>query len=273
MTQQTWQSTAAPTGAIRVRARVGSRVVAAVASSPGDDLRVIDDVRAMDPRPTGETVRWHDAELLSPVLPNTIVAFAKNYSAHAEEMGVTPPAEPVFFLKPSSAVIGPGAAIELPSASEMVHHEAELAVVIGRTARDVTREQVPDVILGFTCANDVSARDLQARDGQWGRAKGFDTFCPLGPWVVDLPGLATGATQVRVGARVNGSVRQDGSTADLSYDVAALVAWTSSVLTLSPGDVILTGTPAGVGPIEPGDEVSVSIEGIGTLTNEVTRRG
>lgn len=273
MTEENWQRAVAPAGSLRLRARVDGRAVAALASAPGEVLRVVDELLAADPRPTGEMVAWDAAELLAPVVPRTIVAFAKNYSAHAAEMGGVPPAEPVFFLKPGGSVVGPGATIELPAVSGLVHHEAELAVVIGRTARDVSVEHAEDYILGYTCANDISARDLQARDGQWGRAKGFDSFCPLGPWIVELPGVAGGGASLRVGAVVDGEVRQDGSTADLIFDIATLVAWTSSVLTLSPGDVILTGTPAGVGPICAGETVSVSIEGIGTLTNEVARRG
>ncbi|MEZ5116220.1 MAG: fumarylacetoacetate hydrolase family protein [Candidatus Nanopelagicales bacterium] len=217
---------------------------------------------------TGVRHRLSDVRLLAPVLPSKVVAVAKNYAAHAEEMGTEVPGEPMIFLKPSTSVIGPGAAIALPPQSDRVEHEAELAVVIGRMCREVPLDRVGDVVLGFTCANDVTARDLQARDGQWGRAKGFDTFCPLGPWIdtdVDPEDL-------RVTCTVDGAERQSGSTALMVRDVAELVSWISDVMTLLPGDVILTGTPAGVGPLTAGELVSVTIDGIGTLTNQVVTR-
>lgn len=218
--------------------------------------------------PEGRVLRLSDVRLVAPVLPSKIIAVGKNYAAHAREMGGEVPAAPLIFLKPSTSVVGPGEPISLPWQSEHVEHEAELAVVIGRLCRDVPEERVPEVIFGYTCANDVTARDLQASDGQWTRAKGFDTFCPLGPWIetdLDLDDLAVECT-------VNGQVKQSGSTAEMVRDVAELVSWISSVMTLLPGDVILTGTPAGVSPIVAGDEVSVSIDGIGTLTNPVVDR-
>ena len=218
---------------------------------------------------TGTEIHIDDVDLLAPVLPTKIVAIAKNYADHASEMGSEVPAEPMIFLKPSTAVIGPEAVIRLPEQSARVEHEAELAVVIGRLCKDVPEHRVPEVILGYTCANDVTARDLQARDGQWGRAKGFDTFCPLGPWIatdVDPDDLA-------VECEVNEQIRQDGTTADMLRGVPELVAWISSVMTLVPGDVILTGTPAGVGPLRNGDLVTVTIEGIGTLDNIVSDTG
>ena len=208
-------------------------------------------------------------DLLAPVLPTKIIAVAKNYADHAAEMGGEVPREPMIFLKPSTAVIGPEGVIRLPGQSERVEHEAELAVVIGRLCKDVPEHRVPEVVLGYTCANDVTARDLQANDGQWGRAKGFDTFCPLGPWIetdIDPDDLA-------IECEVNEQVRQDGSTSDMVRTVAELVAWISSVMTLVPGDVILTGTPAGVGPLANGDTVTVTIEGIGTLDNIVSDSG
>jgi 2-keto-4-pentenoate hydratase/2-oxohepta-3-ene-1,7-dioic acid hydratase in catechol pathway len=214
----------------------------------------------------------HDIDgvtLLAPVLPTKIVAVAKNYADHAAEMGGEVPAEPMIFLKPSTAVVGPEASIRIPPQSQQVEHEAELAVVIGRLCKDVPVERVPEVVLGYTCANDVTARDLQARDGQWGRAKGFDTFCPIGPWIVtdiDPDDLA-------IDCEVNEQIRQDGNTADMVRSVRELVAWISSVMTLIPGDVILTGTPAGVGPLRHGDLVTVTIEGIGTLDNTVVEEG
>ncbi len=213
----------------------------------------------------GPPVPLSGVRLLAPVLPSKIVAVGKNYAAHAQEMGGEVPLEPMIFLKPSTAVIGPGDPITLPEQSERVEHEAELAVVIGRLCSEVPIRRVPEVVLGYTCANDVTARDLQATDGQWGRAKGFDTFCPLGPWIeTELDPTAVG-----VRCTVNGEVRQDGTTADLVRGVAELVAWISNVMTLLPGDVILTGTPAGVGPLVDGDSVSVSLSSIGTLTNRV----
>jgi 2-keto-4-pentenoate hydratase/2-oxohepta-3-ene-1,7-dioic acid hydratase in catechol pathway len=207
--------------------------------------------------------------LLPPVLPSKVVAIGKNYADHAREMGGEPPAEPVLFLKPSTSVIGPGGAISYPRLSNHVDFEGELAIVIGRLCREVPRERVPEVILGYTCANDVTARDLQKADGQWARAKGFDTFCPIGPWIdtdVDASDLAITTT-------VNGVLKQNARTSLLLHDVTELVVFVSAAMTLLPGDVILTGTPAGVGPLSPGDEVAVTIERIGTLTNAVVGSG
>ena len=209
-----------------------------------------------------------DVRLLAPVLPSKVVAIGKNYAEHAAEMGGEVPETPIVFLKPSTSVVGPGDAIVYPGLSSEVHYEAELAVVISRLCRDVPVARAAEVVLGFTCANDVTARDLQRTEPQWGRAKGFDTFCPLGPWVatsVDPADLALRCT-------VNGQPRQDGRTSSMVHGVAELIAFVSAAMTLLPGDVILTGTPAGVGPLEVGDEVAVSIEGIGTLTNRVVAR-
>jgi 2-keto-4-pentenoate hydratase/2-oxohepta-3-ene-1,7-dioic acid hydratase in catechol pathway len=178
------------------------------------------------------------------------------------------PAKPLVFLKPNTSVIGPGDGIVYPPETSDLHYEGELAVVIGRICRYVPPERVSEVVFGYTCGNDVTARDLQRADGQWTRAKGFDTFCPLGPWIeteLDVADLAVTTT-------VRGEVRQSGRTSQMIHDVAALVTYVSSFMTLLPGDVILTGTPAGVGPMEEGDEVSVTVEGIGTLTNRVIRR-
>ena len=216
----------------------------------------------------GPPVPLADVRLLAPVLPSKIIAVGKNYAAHAAEMGAEVPTEPMIFLKPSTSVVGPGDRITLPPQSERVEHEAELAVVIGRLCSEVPVHRVPEVVLGYTCANDVTARDLQATDGQWGRAKGFDTFCPLGPWIV----TDADPTDLAVRCTVNGEVRQDSSTSLLVRGVAELVAWISNVMTLLPGDVILTGTPAGVGPLLDGDSVSVSISSLGTLTNRVVTR-
>jgi 2-keto-4-pentenoate hydratase/2-oxohepta-3-ene-1,7-dioic acid hydratase in catechol pathway len=210
-----------------------------------------------------------DVRLLAPVLPTKIVAIGQNYAKHAREMGGEAPAEPVIFLKPSTAVCGPGDPIAYPvKLSERVDFEGELAVVIGRLCRDVPPERVPEVIFGYTCANDVTARDLQARDGQWARAKGFDTFCPLGPWIE----TGLDPADLELTTIVNGEIRQNARTSELLHDVTALVCYVSAVMTLLPGDVLLTGTPSGVGPLKDGDEVSVTVEGIGTLTNRVAYR-
>ena len=216
----------------------------------------------------GPPVPFADVRLLAPVLPSKIIAVGRNYAEHAAELGNDVPNEPMIFLKPSTSVVGPGDRIDLPQQSEQVEHEAELAVVIGRLCREVPVHRVRDVVLGYTCANDVTARDLQKIDGQWGRAKGFDTFCPLGPWIVTDIDIS----DVPVRCTVSGDLRQDGRTSQLVRSVPALVAWISNVMTLLPGDVILTGTPAGVGPLVDGDSVSVSIGSIGTLTNRVALR-
>jgi 2-keto-4-pentenoate hydratase/2-oxohepta-3-ene-1,7-dioic acid hydratase in catechol pathway len=220
-------------------------------------------------RLTGARFPLADVRLLAPVLPSKVIAIGKNYADHVAEMGGERPPEPVLFLKPSTAVIGPREPIVYPaSLSERVDFEGELAVVIGRLCRQVPPSRVPDVIFGYTCANDITARDLQAKDGQWDRAKGFDTFCPLGPWIeTDADPADLELTTV-----VNGEIRQSARTSLLLHSVTALVTFVSAVMTLLPGDVLLTGTPAGVGPLKDGDEVSVTIEGIGTLTNEVVTR-
>jgi 2-keto-4-pentenoate hydratase/2-oxohepta-3-ene-1,7-dioic acid hydratase in catechol pathway len=210
-----------------------------------------------------------EVRLLSPVLPRSkVVGIGRNYAAHAAEMGGEVPEEPLMFLKPNTSVIGPGDPIFYPRQTSELHYEGELAVVIGRICRDVPAERAADVIWGYTVANDVTARDLQRKDGQFTRAKGFDSFCPLGPWVeteVDV-------SELSVQTYLNGDLKQDGNTRDLFFDVPTLVAHVSSVMTLLPGDVILTGTPEGVGPMQVGDEVEVSISGIGNLTNQVKQR-
>lgn len=216
--------------------------------------------------PTGERVKLTDAKLLAPVIPRSkVVAVGKNYRDHAAEMGSEAPTEPLLFLKPNTSVVGPGDAIVLPRQSERVEHEGELAVVIGRIAKNVAEADAEDVIFGYTIANDVTARDLQQRDGQWARAKGFDSFCPLGPVIDTHIDVETGTIETSV----NGELRQSGRLADMVHSVAAIVAYASSVFTLLPGDVILTGTPAGVGPIVDGDTVEVSVSGLGTLSNPV----
>ena len=218
---------------------------------------------------TGQRYPLAEVRLLAPVLPSKVVAVGKNYAAHARELGSEPPAEPILFLKPSTSVTGPADAIAYPvKLTERVDYEGELAVIIGRLCREVPKDRAEDVIFGYACANDVTARDLQARDGQWTRAKGFDTFCPLGPWME----TAAKPGDLGITTTVNGDVRQHARTSELLWDVPALVEFVSSVMTLLPGDVLLTGTPEGVGPLTDGDEVSVTIESIGTLTNKVVIR-
>lgn len=203
--------------------------------------------------------------LLPPTSPRKIVCVGRNYAAHAKEHDAEIPTVPLIFLKPPSSLIGPGDTIELPPQSRQVEHEAELAVVIGQAGRWITAEQASAHIFGFTIANDVTARDLQRSDGQWTRAKGFDTFCPVGPWVE----TEFDSADAVITCHVNGSMRQMASTHDMIFSVQQLIAFISSVMTLEPGDLILTGTPAGVSPLSPGDSVEVSIEGLGSLTNTV----
>jgi len=219
--------------------------------------------------PDGRILPIADVRLLAPVIPSKVVAVGRNYAAHASEFGNEVPSEPMIFLKPSSGVIGPGESIVLPWQSTQVEHEAELAVVIGRLCRDVPRDRVEEVIWGYTCANDVTARDLQRSDGQWSRAKGFDTFCPLGPWVQTEFRVADGI----LACHVNGALRQQADLTEMVFDVPALIEAISAVMTLVPGDVILTGTPAGVGALQEADTVTVSIDGLGLLTNRVVDRG
>jgi 2-keto-4-pentenoate hydratase/2-oxohepta-3-ene-1,7-dioic acid hydratase in catechol pathway len=209
-----------------------------------------------------------DVRLLAPVIPSKVVAIGKNYADHAREMGGEPPADPVMFLKPSTAVVGHGDPVAYPRGVERLDYEGELAVVVGRLARDVPAAKALDAVFGYTCANDVTARDQQLADGQWTRGKGYDSFCPLGPWVeTSLDPVAS-----RVTTTLNGDVKQDAPTSLLLHDVAFLVEYVTRVMTLLPGDVILTGTPAGVGPMAVGDTVSVTVEGVGTLTNPVVAR-
>ncbi len=221
------------------------------------------------PQLTGESYRLADVRLLTPMLPNKIVAVGRNYAAHAAELGHEVPDVPLTFFKPSTAVIGPTEAIAYPPFSSDVQYEAELAVVIGRMCREVPLERVPEVILGYTCANDVTARDVQQREGQWARAKGFDTSCPLGPWIE----TELDASDLAITCTVNGELRQTGRTSLMVRSIAELIVHITEAMTLLPGDVILTGTPAGVGQLHVGDEVAVSIEGIGTLANKVIKRG
>lgn len=207
--------------------------------------------------------------LLAPVTPSKIVCVGRNYRAHAKELGNEVPAEPLLFLKPPSALIGPDATIELPAASARVEHEGELAVVIGSVLRDAPdAARARAAIWGVTCANDVTARDLQKKDVQFTRAKGFDTFCPIGPWIESDADW----TRAKLEVRVDGATRQSGRTSDMVFPPADLIAFVSRVMTLLPGDVVLTGTPEGVGPLATGNTVEVEIEGIGTLRNTVGPR-
>ncbi|VXC00318.1 FAA hydrolase family protein [Plantibacter sp. T3] len=214
--------------------------------------------------PTGERVPLADAVLLAPVIPRSkVVAVGKNYHDHAAEMGGEAPTEPLLFLKPNTSVVGPGDAVVFPKQSERIDFEGELAIVIGGVAKNVSAERADEVIFGYTIANDVTARDLQESDGQWARAKGFDTFCPLGPYI-ETEFSFDGAT---IETRVDGEVRQHAPLSDMVHSIGAIVEYASAVWTLLPGDVILTGTPAGVGPFTDGQVVEVEVSGIGVLRN------
>ena len=206
------------------------------------------------------------ASLLPPVTPSKIVCVGRNYRDHVKEMGSELPTEPLLFLKPPSSLLAPGGIVRLPAASARVDYEGELALVIGRRVRHLKPEDWRSAIRGYTLANDVTARDLQAKDDQWTRAKGFDTFCPVGPWVSDELDPTSGLT---LETRVNGELRQRGSTLDFLFPIPALLAHITSVMTLEPGDLILTGTPSGIGPLKAGDCVEVSIPGLGVLANTV----
>lgn len=243
------------------------------AAEQGDGVEVVElsgDPMVAGYDTTGRRFALEKVRLLAPVIPRSkIIGVGKNYADHVAEMrsetGGDVPAEPLLFFKPNTAVIGPNEPIVLPQISERVEHEGELALVIGAVAKNVSEEDALKVVFGFTCGNDVSARDLQISDGQWARAKGLDTFCPLGPVIETDPDLGA----LRVMTRVNGELRQDGSTADMIHSISRIVAHASEMCTLLPGDVILTGTPAGVGRITSGDTVEVEIPGIGILRNPV----
>jgi 2-keto-4-pentenoate hydratase/2-oxohepta-3-ene-1,7-dioic acid hydratase in catechol pathway len=212
----------------------------------------------------GKVLAMEDVELLAPCQPSKIVCVGLNYVEHANELKMKLPEEPILFLKPPSAVIGPGAEIVMPKSSEMVDYEGELGVVIGKRCKDIAADEAKKHILGYTCFNDVTARDLQQRDGQWTRAKSFDTFAPFGPWIACIdPAYAD------IKTRVNGEIKQSSNTSDLIFGVPSLVEFISHVMTLEPGDIIATGTPPGVGRLEKGDVVEVEIEGIGVLKNRV----
>jgi 2-keto-4-pentenoate hydratase/2-oxohepta-3-ene-1,7-dioic acid hydratase in catechol pathway len=239
------------------------------AAVEGDEIAVIDTHPFGEVTLTGVRRPLGEVRLLAPIIPSKVIAMGKNYADHAREMGSEAPSSPLIFIKPSTSVIGPRDAIQRPGSVGQLDFEGELAVVIGRLARDVPAEHALDVVLGYTCANDVTARDQQRADVQFTRAKGYDTFCPLGPWIE----TELDPSDLTVTTTLNGEPRQNGSTTDLVHSVRDVIAFISGVMTLLPGDVILTGTPAGVGPMVAGDEVSVSVEGIGTLTNTVVARG
>ena len=216
-----------------------------------------------------ETFLLEDVRLLAPVIPRSkVVCVGKNYADHAAEMGGEVPDEPIIFIKPNTSVIGPNDIIQWPSSSERIDHEAELAVVISKICKEVPREKAKDVIFGYTVANDVTARDLQKKDGQWSRAKGFDTFCPIGPWIDTefVPGSQL------VTATVDGELKQSAPLSDMVFDVPFIIEFVTKVMTLLPGDVILTGTPSGIGPMNAGGEVEVAVEGLGSLKNKVSNR-
>ncbi|APX32233.1 2-hydroxyhepta-2,4-diene-1,7-dioate isomerase [Brachybacterium sp. P6-10-X1] len=223
-------------------------------------------------RPTGTIVPLQDVRLLAPVIPRSkVVCVGRNYAAHAAEMGGEVPEQALFFLKPNTAVVGPGDPVAIPPYSQEVSLEAELAVVMKRMAKDVAVGDVPEAVLGYTCANDLTARDSQRSENQWFRAKAFDTSCPIGPWIeTDLD--VAGPAGLAISSHVDGAVAQDGTTADMVRSVAELIAEISTVVTLLPGDLVLTGTPAGVRTVEAGSSIDITIEGIGTLTNPVVRR-
>lgn len=219
-------------------------------------------------QPTGARHPLEDVRLLAPIIPRSkVIGFGRTYAEHAKELGNEVPASPLMFLKPNTAVVGPGDPVTLPAFSEEVSYEAELAVVIGRICKDVPAEKAGDVIFGYTCANDLTARDAQRTDNQWARAKGWDGSCPLGPWIeTDLD-----VEDVRIQGRLDGETVQDGDTTLMIWSVPELVAYASQAFTLLPGDVLLTGTPAGVGLLREGQRYDVEIEGIGTLTNTFRR--
>jgi 2-keto-4-pentenoate hydratase/2-oxohepta-3-ene-1,7-dioic acid hydratase in catechol pathway len=248
-----------------VRFRYGDRIATGAIDAGSDDIRILRGTFFDDPIPTGEQVPLADVRLLAPVLPSKLVCVGRNYAAHAAEWGLDVPEEPLLFLKPSTAVVGPGDPIQLLPISKRVDYEGELAVVVGRLARGVRAEDAYRYILGYTCANDVTLRDLQKTDDQWARAKGFDGSCPLGPWVeTELDPI-----DIRLEARLNGEIRQAAQTSDMVFGVAELIEYITEFMTLLPGDVLLTGTPEGVGRLADGDVVEVEVEGIGTLANPV----
>ena len=220
-------------------------------------------------QPGGEAYNLEQVRLLAPCQPSKVVCVGLNYADHARELNLTLPDEPIIFLKPASAVIGPGDPILYPALSTQVDYEAELGVVIGKLTRQISPAEAREKIFGYTCGNDVTARDLQRKDGQWTRAKSFDTFCPLGPWIED----DFDPQPAEIKLWVNQVLKQDSNTRQMLFSVDYLVSFISQVMTLLPGDVILTGTPFGVGPVKPGDTIEVEIQGLGRLTNRVKSEG
>jgi 2-keto-4-pentenoate hydratase/2-oxohepta-3-ene-1,7-dioic acid hydratase in catechol pathway len=216
---------------------------------------------------TGESFHESEVVLMAPVEPSKIVCIGLNYHAHvqASQSAEEAPEYPLIFLKPPSSIIGPGETIVHPGVSERVDYEAELGVVMGRAATKVTREEAEEYIFGLTCVNDVTARDLQKKDGQWSRAKGFDTFCPVGPWIVTGEDYRDGLVE----GLLNGEVKQSGRTSLMIFDVPFLVSYVSAIMTLNPGDLISTGTPAGIAPMKEGDEIEVRVENVGSLVNRM----
>ena len=217
-----------------------------------------------------KSLKLSDVKLLAPVIPRSkVVCIGKNYADHAAEMDSEVPSEPIIFIKPNTSVIGPNELIIWPRMSERVDYEAELAIVIGRICKEVPASKAKDVIYGYTLANDVTARDLQKKDGQWSRAKGFDTFCPLGPWIETefIPG------DQKITSTLNGEVKQSSMLSEMIFKVPQIIEFVTNVMTLLPGDVILTGTPAGIGPMPSGASITVAIDGLGALTNKVSSRG
>ncbi len=249
-----------------VRFRHGDRIATGAIQPGSESIQVLAGTFFEDPLPTGDEIAIDDVMLLAPVLPSKLVCVGKNYAAHAAEFGMDVPEEPLLFLKPSTAVIGPGDAIRLLPINQRTDYEGELAVVMGRLARNVRAEDASRFILGFTCANDVTLRDLQRPDDQWTRAKGFDGSCPIGPWIE----TSVDPTDAVVETRLNGDVVQHASTSDMVFGVAELIEYVTTFMTMLPGDVLLTGTPEGVGRIQAGDTVEVEVEGVGTLRNEVS---
>jgi 2-keto-4-pentenoate hydratase/2-oxohepta-3-ene-1,7-dioic acid hydratase in catechol pathway len=247
-----------------VRMKAGDDIAYGVADAEG--VLVYNGSPFVAWEPTETVVPWPNVKLLAPVLPTKVLCVGQNYEEHAEEMGVDLPNEPLIFMKPATSVIGQNQPVIYPSQSKEVHHEAELAVVISKPARNIKAEDASPYIFGYTAANDVTARDLQRTDRQWTRAKGFDTFCPLGPAIeTELDPLE----RLAVIAKVNNEVRQAGFTSDMVFGVAEVLEHITAFTTLLPGDVILMGTPAGVGPVEPGDVMEIEVDGIGSLINRV----
>lgn len=246
-----------------VRFRSGDRIATGVIE--GEVVRPLRGTFFEEPLPTGEEIPLDGVRLLAPVIPSKLVCVARNYAEHATEMGNPVPEVPVMFFKPATSVIGPGDPIPLPPGAGRVDHEAELAAVIGRLCRRVDEDQAMSAVLGFTCANDVTSRDWQKSDVQWARAKGSDGFGPLGPWIE----TELDPSDLLITSTVNGELRQKARTSEMTLSPAQLISHISQTITLLPGDVVLTGTPPGVGPLEAGDTVEIQIEGIGVLDNPV----